>query len=280
MRLAWITDPHLNHCDLANWDRLVGRVRDGGYAAVLISGDISEGEDVVFELRRLADALGLPIHFVLGNHDFYHSSIALARAAVIAASRAHPLLDYLTDSEPLTIADSVALIGEDGWGDATVGDFENSPLRLQDFLMIEDFQTARTTDWKSILIRLGQDASARLREKLEAALATHDRVLVATHVPPFRQACWYQGRTTDDFWAPFFVCGQVGEVLERAAEQHPQKQIEVLCGHTHSGGVARITDNLTVTTAGARYGSPDIAATIVVGPADIELLEFNRPPAR
>ncbi len=278
MRLAWITDPHLNHCDLADWDRLVSLVRDGGYSAVLISGDISEGDDVVFQLRRMADVFDLPIHFVLGNHDFYQSSIATARAAVIEASRSHPRLDYLTDSAPLTIADSVALIGEDGWGDATVGDFENSPLRLQDFLLIDDFQAAPTADWKSILIRLGLESSERLKEKLEAALANHDRVLVATHVPPFRQACWYQGRTTDDFWAPFFVCGQVGEVLKRAAEQHPQKRIEVLCGHTHSPGVAWITANLTVTTAGAQYGCPGIAATIVIGPTEIELLGFNRRP--
>ena len=36
-------------------------------------------------------------------------------------------------------------------------------------------------------------------------------VIVLTHVPPFREACWYQGHTTDDHWAPFFVCGEVGQ---------------------------------------------------------------------
>ena len=93
-------------------------------------------------------------------------------------------------------------------------------------------------------------------------------VLVATHVPPFRQACWYQGKTTDDNWAPFFVCGQVGEVLLRCSAARPDCQFTVLCGHTHNEGIANIADNLVVYTGAADYGNPDIEAVIEIDPSD------------
>lgn len=47
-------------------------------------------------------------------------------------------------------------------------------------------------------------------------------VIVATHVPPYRESCWYEGKISDDNWAPFFVCGQVGEVLLWYSERKPK----------------------------------------------------------
>lgn len=262
MRLAWITDPHLNHCALAAWEALVGQVRSSGCDAVVISGDISEGEDVVFQLRRMADAFEVPIYFVLGNHDFYHSSLERTLRAVGAAAAADPRLHYLTHLPPLSLAPGIAMIGEDGWGDGTQGDYQRSPVRLNDFRLIDDFYLAPPVQWRSILWELGRQAAQRLKAKLVAAMQEHSQVLVVTHVPPFRAACWYQGRTTDDDWAPFFVCGQCGDVLRAAAVEEAQAKLEVICGHTHSGGVAKIAANLTVTTAAARYGRPELAGLV------------------
>jgi len=264
VRLAWITDPHLNHCALAGWDRLIAQVRRCDCNAVVISGDISEGEDVVFQLRRLADAIQLPIHFVLGNHDFYHSSVARTRAAVRQAAADHPLLNYLSESAPVRLAAGVGLIGADGWGDATVGDYDRSTVRLNDFRLIDDFSLASPALWKAMLIHLGRDSAERLGDSLTTAITTFTSLIVATHVPPFRQSCWYQGRTTDDNWAPFFVSGQCGERLLATAQQHPQATFEVICGHTHNGGIARLRDNLTVRTAGAQYGHPEVAGVIIL----------------
>jgi 3',5'-cyclic-AMP phosphodiesterase len=263
MRLAWITDPHLNHCTLAAWDALVGQVRSSGCDAVVISGDISEGEDVAFQLRRMADAFAVPIYFVLGNHDFYHSSFARTLQAVRAVTAADRRLFYLGDLAPCELAPGVAMIGEDGWGDASEGDYARSKVRLNDFRLIDDFRCTAPSLWRSILVDLGRQAAQRLQSKLAAALQTHAQVLVVTHVPPFREACWYQGKTTDDHWAPFFVCGQTGEALRQQAAEHRQATLEVICGHTHSGGVARIEANLNVTTAGADYGHPAVAGLIV-----------------
>jgi len=266
MRLGWITDPHLNHCSLIAWDRLVAQVRQSDCDAVVISGDISEGEDVMFQLRRMADAFAVPIYFVLGNHDFYFSSLERTLRSIREGVAADPRLHYLPDLPPVQLAPGIVMVGEDGWGDATEGDYARSRVRLNDFRLIDDFRQAAPPQWPSMLAELGRQAAMRLGSQLEVALGDGQQVLVVTHVPPYREACWYEGQTTDDHWAPFFVCGQTGVVLRRAAQQHLTAKLEVICGHTHHGGVAEIRGNLTVTTAGAEYGAPALAGVIRCGP--------------
>lgn len=264
MRIAWITDPHLNHCSLPAWERLMDQVGLAQCEAILLTGDISEGEDVIFQLQRLADSAAVPIFFVLGNHDFYHSSIERTRTAVSAASARHPLLHYLRDEPVVELSPLVALVGEDGWGDGTEGDYEGSIVMLNDFRLIDDFCLSPRSSWQRLLGSIGNDASERLEHKLDIACRSYRSVLVATHVPPFRESCWYEGHTTDDHWAPFFVCGQMGRTLRRVAARFPDTIIEVLCGHTHHGGVARVAPNLTVTTGSADYGRPEVTDLIEI----------------
>ncbi len=271
MRLGWITDPHLNHCSLAAWERFVAQVRQSDCAAVVISGDISEGEDVMFQLRRMADAFAVPIYFVLGNHDFYFSSLERTRRGIREGAAADPRLHYLPDVPPVQLAPGIVMIGEDGWGDATEGDYARSRVRLNDFQLIDDFRLAGPSQWPSMLTELGRQSAMRLSRQLEVALRDNQQVLVVTHVPPYREACWYEGRTTDDHWAPFFVCGQTGVVLRQAAQQHCAARLEVICGHTHHGGVAEIQENLRVTTAGAEYGEPALACVIDCGSRQLSI---------
>ena len=81
-----------------------------------------------------------------------------------------------------------------------------------------------------------------------------------THVPPFREACWHRGQISDDDWLPHFACRAVGEVLVEAMAAHPECEMTVLCGHTHSPGEAQVLPNLRVLTGGAEYGRPAGAA--------------------
>ena len=232
--------------------------------ALLVTGDISEAEDVVFQLNRLTESIQKQIFFVLGNHDFYQSSIAKTRRSVIDAARENGLFHYLTDCQPVSLSDSVELVGEDGWGDATQGDYDQSPIRLNDFARIEDFYLHEPSRWKALLKEQGGFSAKRLQQKLDAVSSETKQILVATHVPPFCESCWYEGRTTDDNWAPFFVCGQVGDVLLEYARQHPDQQLTVLCGHTHHGGIANMRDNLVVHTGAAIYGQPSVEGLIEV----------------
>jgi len=235
-----------------------------GCDSLLVTGDISEGDDVVFQLHRLADALRKPIYFVLGNHDFYHNSVDRTRLYVARSIAPQPMLRYLRDESVIMLTPGVGLVGEDGWGDATQGDYENTTVRLHDFDMIENFRATPPTTWKRQLQIFGRDAADRLDGKLRVASEACHHVIVATHVPPFRESCWYEGHTTDDNWAPFFVSGQTGEVIRQAAIENPSVRYDVYCGHTHHGGIAAIEPNLRVITGAATYGKPTINDVIEV----------------
>ncbi len=99
---------------------------------------------------------------------------------------------------------------------------------------------------------------------LPDALARFRHVIVLTHVPPFRESCWHEGKVSDDNWLPFFACKAVGDALREAMAAAPDRQMTVLCGHTHGSGEAQILPNLRVLTGGAVYGKPSVQRVIEV----------------
>ncbi len=99
---------------------------------------------------------------------------------------------------------------------------------------------------------------------LDLAAEKNPHVIVATHVPPFGEAAWYQGRPSADDYLPFFACKAVGEFLLEAARSHPKCQIIVLCGHTHGGGEIQVAESLRVVTGPAEYEQPRIEAILRV----------------
>lgn len=262
MRLAWTTDLHLNSVPTQAWEQWIQKISSLDTDGLVITGDISEGDDVVRQLQRIASECNLPVYFILGNHDFYESTFQATRQNVIHACRDSGQLHYLTDLAALQVSTGTYLLGEDGWADGTVGNYEESTIHLNDFERIGDFKAAGEFAWKQQLKHIGGASAKRLQTKLDELPPDARHVLVLTHAPPFREACWYEGKTTDDNWAPFFVAGQVGNTLMEFSRQRPECKVIVLCGHTHHAGVARMAANLLVYTGSAKHGQPDVEATI------------------
>ena len=170
-----------------------------------------------------------------------------------------PRLVYLTDRDVVELTPAVGLVGHDGWSDGRAGDYWRSEVFLNDYLLIEELAEPLSKEERlQRLNRLGDEAAEHIRRVLPAALERYSEVLVLTHVPPFREACWHEGKISDDDWAPHFTCAAMGEVLRQIAQAYPHRQITVLCGHTHSPGEARIANNLLVLTGRAEYGRPEI----------------------
>ena len=90
------------------------------------------------------------------------------------------------------------------------------------------------------------------------AVQRFDSVIFLTHVPPLREACWYDGKISDDQWSPHFTCKAVGDALLDIMRQWPTKQLTVLCGHTHGAGEASPLPNVSIYTGGAVYGDPQV----------------------
>lgn len=229
MRLAWATDLHLNFARKPSYLAFVESLLAEQPDALLITGDIAEAPDFDLYLGRLAEKFQRPIYFVLGNHDFYRSSVSEVRGRAAAlASRLH----WLPAQGVVALTPETALIGHDGFADARCGNYLNSDVMLNDFHYIAELKGLGRLDRRQRLQELAEESAAYFREWLPQALAGYAHVVVATHVPPYREATWHEGQISDDDWLPFFSSRVAGEAISEVAAQFPHRRVTVLCGHT------------------------------------------------
>ena len=209
-------------------------------------------------LLRIDGEFDCPVYFVLGNHDYYLGSIVEVRRRVEVLCGQRANLTYLTSGGIVELTPRVGLIGHDGWADGRVGDYERSMVMMNDYLLIDELKSFTKKERLAELHALGDEAAGHLRRLLPEALGRYEEVVLLTHVPPLREACWHEGQTSDDEWAPHFVCQAVGDALLEIMPDHPDRSLMVLCGHTHGRSETRPLPNLKIQTGAAEYGAPDI----------------------
>jgi len=264
VKLAWATDIHLDFLDAAQIDAFTRRMDESRADAFLLGGDIAKAGSVERHLRALESRLLRPIYFVLGNHDFYIGSISRVRAAMKELSGRSKLLRWLPAVGVIELGPQTALIGHDGWGDARIGNVDTTPIHLNDFVMIEELSSLRRDARRDRLRALGDEAAAFIRETLPQAFARRPKAVFLTHVPPFRESCWHDGKISGEDWLPYFTCKAVGDALLEILHGHPEWDLTVLCGHTHGEGTTEPLPNLRVWTGGADYGAPRIERIVEV----------------
>ena len=274
MKSVWVTDLHLEFLrEEGKRELFLRTLADSGADAVLLGGDIQTAGALIETLRQLEASVGVPVYFVLGNHDYYYGSIKRVRADVRALCGESKNLLWLSESRAVTLSEETALVGHDGWGDGRCGNYAGSTVTLNDFLVIEELSglprkvppymmdvpggQVRAT-LADCLRELGDEAADHFRRVLPDALESHRAVVVLTHVPPFPEAAWHEGKQSSDEFLPFFCCHATGAVLREAMELHPDRHMTVLCGHTHGRGHCQILPNLEVFTGGAVYGEPRV----------------------
>lgn len=262
IRAAWCTDIHLDFLDDEGVERFLRSVDDRSADVVLLGGDISTANRIASDLERMASLIDAPILFVLGNHDFYHGSIRDVRGVVARLCEGSRRLHWLNQAGVYSLSKTTAVVGHDGWGDGREGNGLTSPVELNDFYLIEELAGRAREDLISRLHDLGEEAAGHFRTVLPEALSSHRDVVVLTHVPPFREATWYDGEVSKEDWLPFFCGRAAGDALKEVMSRHPRNQLTVLCGHTHGGGEATILPNLRVLTGGARYRTPQVQSVL------------------
>lgn len=268
MRLAWLTDIHLNFLSPRELSLFLATVKESRPDALVITGDIGEADSVVGLLETIEATLHSPIYVVLGNHDFYRGTVAQVRKAMHALERSNQQIRYLTNGHIVPLSQTTCLVGDDGWPDGRNGDFEHSSVLLNDFLLIRDFrrpdQSIPRLDpevrrfWLTVMQQLADESTARLEQVLRRAIPAYPNLLVATHVPPFREASQFNGQISRDDYQPFFSARGMGEMLLRIARDFPSNNLTVLCGHSHCAATYSPAPNLTVLTGGAEYGEPEV----------------------
>lgn len=258
-RAAWLTDIHLETVSLQRFEEFLNEIESRNVDLLLITGDIDE-RNLTEALRQMSMRLRVPIYFVLGNHDYYRKTIANVQASMEMLNTMVRHAYWLPRYSVVELTPTMGLIGHGGWADGGYGDFLGSSVILQDYLLIRDLQNLTDTALLQKLQSLGQLGGDHIRMNLMLALEQYPHVVVLTHAPPFVEATWYQWTTPElnDPHLPHFSCKAIGDVLLEIVPQYPNKQVTVLCGHTHWPGTAEILPNLTVMTGGATYGQPEI----------------------
>lgn len=264
MKLIWVTDIHLNFVNSAELNAFCHKITALNPDAVLIGGDIAESGSLISILILLEEEIQCPIYFVLGNHDYYCGSIYEVRAQIQKISNNSSNLNYLTNNGIVKLTSDTCLIGHDSWADGRNGDYLNSSVRLNDYVLIKELANLDKQARLKKLNQLGDEAASFFREQLAIALPEYQHILVVTHVPPFAEACWHEGNLSNDDFLPHFCCRATGEVFVELMKEYPDKNLTVLCGHTHSAGVAQILPNIIVRTGQAVYRHPDIQDPIFI----------------
>ena len=256
-RVIWLTDIHLNFVSAEETESFLADVRTQQPETILLGGDIGEADTVCDFLTRMADTWNCPIYFVLGNHDFYRGSIAGVRSEVQRLANQSDSLVYLTNEEhPQRLTDSIALIGHDGWADARVGDYMRSTVMMNDYRRIQELAPHNKSSRLEALRRYGDEAGAAIERRLRLAVKDADEIYLLTHLPPFLEACWHDGKISDDEWSPHFTCMAIGHAIRDVMRSRPNQRLTVLCGHTHGSGTCEPLPNVRVITGGADYGAP------------------------
>lgn len=266
MKLAWLTDIHLNfipkeaRCDF--YQSILNTEPD----AILLTGDIAEAPSLVDILKEMADFLQKPIYFVLGNHDYYRGQIKEIRKAMAALTQSSHLLFWLPATKIQSLADGVLLIGQDGWADGRFGDFENSKILLNDNRMIAELFQEKLLSESHLLKKMQHladaDAAHLQAQLIQAVEQKPKKIIVLTHVPPFKEICLPRENANRNDWLPYFSSQAMGQVLLEAAERNSTIEFLVLCGHTHIAAQYRPLDNLRVEAGTSEYYKPGIQAII------------------
>ena len=258
MRAVWATDIHLNFLQSRERENFFSAISAHNPDAVFITGDIAEAPTLNFHLQEMVESIQKPLYFVLGNHDFYYGSIESVRQETEKLCDLRRDLTYLDGNEVIELTKNTALVGHDGWGDGRLGNVEGTPVRLNDHRLIQELSGLGYIKLIEKLRELGDEAAVAVQDKLSQALDSYEHVLFLTHVPPFKESCWYQDKVGDDDWLPFFTCKAVADELYDLLKKKTDTQLTVLCGHTHHEGVAQILPNLRVLTGSAEYGAPHV----------------------
>lgn len=282
MRLAWCTDVHLDHLDshpeLRRPEKeFVRPLSSEDVDGFLFSGDVTCAGSLPRHLDLLDKVLGRPIHFVLGNHDFWGGDFNGVRGAVSGVAGSSSNLNYLTQLGVVPLTDRTALVGHDGWYDALHGDPEESGVLMNDWLHIGDFSLVSgmvrgRPPWANrvelgavvaIARKTAWAAAEHVREHATTAAAHHDTVIVLTHVPPWVEAHRHDNKSGGDAM-PWYTSKLMGDAIEAVAAANPRVRFEVFCGHTHGQADVQVAHNVFCHVGGAQYGRPGLAGIVTV----------------
>ena len=266
-KFAWCTDVHLDFKDDNGIVQFATSLVASNPDGVIISGDISTAQNIIYHLSIIESVVQRRIYFVLGNHDYYGSSIDRVRDQMKELSNISQYLRYLPTSPYVAVTPTTALIGHDGWYDGLNGNWKDRSFNLTDWVRIKDFAEASNSGQArdkvvEVAQKLAHQGVMHIHDGIKSAVRYHKNVIVVTHVPPFPETHIFEGKTGDSAAQPWFTSKMMGDMLLDASRAFPKVMFTVLAGHTHGKYDGKITDNLYVHVGDAEYGRPKLQQLI------------------
>src|SRR3989339_1096912 len=225
-KILWTTDIHRNFLTDNDLELFIADIKNQSPDALLIGGDIGEAPSVCSYLRKLEQSIDCPIYFVLGNHDYYRGSLSKVNEDIQRLSKSSKKLIFLDAVPFIELTKEVALVGYGGWADGKFGDYDAYNILLNDYILIKEFIGLNKNQRLKKLNELGSEAASKIEDDLISAFKNHKKVLCLTHVPPFKESCWHEGKISDDDYLPHFSCKSVGVMMNKIMQTKPDCYLE------------------------------------------------------
>jgi hypothetical protein len=270
-RVTWITDIHRNsfgteNCEGVDYQKAVENIRRTRPKSVLLNTDFAEASELIQFLKQLQyDVNGCPLYFTVGNHT-HRNSIQQIRRELKEYLRDTPTITHVgACDQPIALTESVALVGYDGWSEAS---FERWAPELENLKQDARHQ-GRHAEWQRPSQRL-ESAAAKASVELIYLLAQAARqfpiVVLLTQLP-----LWPALSDIDDVCSnypnvPLLVSPLAGELVEAEMQEKPWCRLIVLCGHVQRTACHAPLPNVEALTGQAQTMPPGVR--IVLGLPD------------
>lgn len=273
-QILWGTDLHYNFLDddeiakFHEYQKILLKGRSAKFTAlsdtaetvdtkcIVVSGDISEGHQLIDHLKALHSQMNLPVYYVCGNHDYWGTSFSSLRPQLIELANSSDI-KWLGAVDYVRLDDAHALVGHDGWYDAMLGDWKGSRFVMNDWFKIGEFLGLYEQELITRLRETALFSAKHIDNGIDKAIAAgFKQLIIVTHVPPFQDIAAYRGRPTEAHALPWYTSGIMGDHIMQKAIENPHVQFTVFCGHTHDAMSKKICNNLIAHCGAAAYGHP------------------------
>lgn len=236
----WLTDLHVDRLSKVQHQELINKISAAGAEQIWLTGDIGDPPFNWQFLETLLKRLDVPIYFVLGNHDYYHQSIADMRTQAWQLTCEFEHAYYLTMTHPIVRGDMM-LTGVDAWANTN-----DIPLKARtwDAEAIDNWAALSLSELQQAMNVQAQEDAKHLRLQCEQGITKRTKnVYLLTHIPPLHAVQSDKAKPLQNDRSVFYSCA-LADVLTDLQKDYPTIAFHIYSGHVHKTFQYQISENM------------------------------------
>jgi predicted phosphohydrolase len=210
-----------------------------------------------------------PIYYILGNHDFYGSSISEVKQQLKHINNISTYLKCCSEVESYSLTHNTVIVGHENWSDMGYRFSGDDGIRMSDWDLIQEFDSVSRNKFletnklmkqvNTILTPLAIQAMKHIEKGINKAVKNNKHVVILLHVPPFLEL--HKETSAKTTW---YVSKIMGDMLLTVADRNPGVRFTILSGHSHNDATFQARPNMICHTAEATYRYPTINGVITI----------------